>query len=98
MKLNDLMREKCKKTCKYVEHVLILASKITGCVSIYLFTSMVAIHVGIASSVVGIKICPCAITKGMKKYESIIKKKKKKPDKIVLLGKIKVRYHWSSNF
>ena len=93
MKLNDLMREKCKKTRKYVEHVLILASKITGYVSIYLFTSLVAIDVGTASSVVGIKICTCAITKGMKKYKSIIKKKNKKHDKIVLLEKIKVRYH-----
>ena len=40
------------------------------------------------SSAVGIKIC--AITAGIKKYKSIIKKKKKKHDKIALLGKNKL--------
>ena len=35
----------------------------------------------------GLKIC--AITAGIKKYKSIIKKKKKKYDKIVLLEKVK---------
>ena len=40
------------------------------------------------SSGVGIKIC--AITAGIKKYKSIIKKKKKKHDKIALLGKNKL--------
>ena len=38
--------------------------------------------------VIGIKIC--AVTVGIKKYKSIIKKKKKKHDKIVLLGKAKL--------
>ena len=37
---------------------------------------------------IGIKIC--AVTVGIKKYKSIIKKKKKKHDKIVLLGKDKL--------
>ena len=32
----------------------------------------------------------CAITAGIKKYKAIIKKKKKKQDKIVLLGKYKL--------
>ena len=45
------------------------------------------VPVGITSSAVGIKICP--ITAEIKKYRSIIKKKKKKHDKIVLLGKDK---------
>ena len=44
--------------------------------------------VGIKSSVVGINIC--AVTAGIKKYKSIKKKKKKKHDKIVLLGKDKL--------
>ena len=35
----------------------------------------------------GLKIC--AITAGIKKYKSIIKKKKKKYDKIVFLAKVK---------
>ena len=38
--------------------------------------------------VIGIKIC--AVTVGIKKYKPIIKKKKKKHDKIVLLGKDKL--------
>ena len=40
IKHNDLMSENYKKTCKYlnyVRHLLILASTITGCVSIYIF-------------------------------------------------------------
>ena len=42
IKHNDLMSEKYKKTCKYlhyVEHLLILASTVTGCVSISAFAS-----------------------------------------------------------
>ena len=84
------MSEKCKKTSKYlnyVEHLLILSLIIAGCVSISAFASVVAIRIGIMSSAVGIKIC--AITAGIKKYKSIIKKKKKH-DKTVLLGKDKL--------
>ena len=43
------------------------------------------IPAGITSSAVGIKIC--VITARIKKYKSIIKKTKKKHDKIVVLGK-----------
>ena len=81
------MREKHKKTCKY-EHLLILASTITRFVLISAFTSLVAIPVGITSSEVGLKIR--AITAGIRKYKSMIKKKKKKQDKMVLLGKVKL--------
>ena len=91
IKHNDLMSEKYKKTCKYfnyVEHLLVLASTITGYVSISAFASLVCVPVGITSSAVGIKIF--AIPAGIKKYKSIIKKKKKKHDKIVLLGKDKL--------
>ena len=75
---NDLTSEKCKETCKhlnYVERLLTLPSTITGCVLISAFASLVCIPVGIASSTVGIKIC--ANTEGIKKYKSIIKKKKR---------------------
>ena len=69
--------------------MLILVSTDTGCVSLSAFTSLVAILVGITSSAVGIKIS--AITAGIKKYKSIIKKKKKKKHvKIVLLRKDKL--------
>ena len=60
IKDNDLMREKCKKTCKYlnyVEHLLILVSVITGSISISACASLVCVLVGIMSSAVGIKIC-----------------------------------------
>ena len=49
---------------------------------------MVGISIGITSPAIGLKIC--AITAGVKKYKSIIKKKKKKHDKIVLLAKSKL--------
>ena len=90
VKHNDLMSGKYKKSCKYLkyaEHLLILASAITGCISISAFASLDAIPVVITSSVVGIKVL--AVTAGIKKYKSAIKKKKKH-DKIVLLGKDKL--------
>ena len=68
--------------------MLILSSRIIGCVSISAFVSLVDINVGITSSSVGINIC--AIIAGIKKYKSIIKKKKKKHYKMVLLGKDKL--------
>ena len=63
--------------------MLILASTVTGCVSISAFASLVCISVDITCSVVGLKIC--AITAGIKKYNSIIKEKKNKHDEKVLL-------------
>ena len=90
IKLNDLMSETYKKICKYlnyVEHLLILISAVTGCVSISGFASLFCVPVGIKSSAVGIKIC--AITSGIKKYHPIVKDKKKH-DKTVLLGKDKL--------
>ena len=48
---------------------------------------MLGIPIGITSSVIGLKTC--VIATGIKKYNSIIKKKKKKHDKIVLLAKSK---------
>ena len=73
IKHNYLISEKYKKTCKYlnyVKHLLILASIVTGCVSISVFDSLVCIPVGITNSAVGIKIC--VNTAGMKIYKSII--------------------------
>ena len=88
IKHNELMSEKYKKTCKYlnyVEHLLILASTVSGCVLISAFASLVAIPVGITSPAVKIKIC--AVTAGIKKYKSIIKKRQKKHGEIILLRK-----------
>ena len=88
---NELISKKHKKvnaTVNYIEHFLILGSTITGCISISVFACLVGIPIGITSSAIGLKIC--AITAGIKKYKSIIKKKKKKHDKIVLLAKSKL--------
>ena len=51
---------------------------------------MIGIPVEVTSSTVGLKIC--AIAAGLKKHKSIIKKKEKKHNKIVLLPKCKL-YH-----
>ena len=88
---NELMNRKHKNNCttlKYIEHVLILASTITGCISISAFASLIGIPIGITSSAIGLKIC--AITAGIKKYKSTIKKIKKKHDIIVFLAKSKL--------
>ena len=45
--------------------MLILVSTVTSYVSVSAFASLVAIHEGITSSAVGIKVC--AITAGIKK-------------------------------
>ena len=65
--------------------MLILVSRVTSSVSISVFDSLVCIPVVITSSAEGIKTY--AITAEIKKYKSIIKKKKKKHNKIVLMGK-----------
>ena len=75
-------------TLNYIEHFLILGSAVTGCVSISAFPSLVGIPIVITSSAVGLKIC--VITAAIKKQKPIIKKKKNKPDKIVLLAKSKL--------
>ena len=76
---------KMNRVLNYIEHLLILVSTVTGCVSISAFAYLVGIPIAITSSAIGLKIC--AITAGTKKYKSIIKKKKKKHDKIVSLAK-----------
>ena len=85
----ELVSKKHKKVClNYIEQFLILGSAITGCVSISAFASLVGIPVGITISPIGLKIC--AITAAIKKYKSVIKKKKKKHNKIVLSAKSKL--------
>ena len=68
--------------------MFLLASTVTGYVSISAFASLLCVPADITSPAVGSKIC--TITAGTKKYKSITKKKKKKHDKIVLLGKNKL--------
>ena len=84
------MNKKHKKVCRvlnYIDYLLIVIViyTITGCVSISVFPSLMGIPIGIASFTIELKIC--GITAGIKKYKWIIKKKKKKHNKIVLLAK-----------
>ena len=52
------------------------------------FAYLIGIPIGITSSAIRFKIS--AITAGIEKYKSVIKKKKKKHDKIVSLAKSKL--------
>ena len=73
-----VISEKHKKTCKYlnqVEKLLILISAVTGCISVYVFSSLVCVAVGITNSPIGIQ--NFAITAEIKNYKLIIKKKRK---------------------
>ena len=60
---------------KYVEHLLILTSTVTGYISISGFSSLVAISAGITSSALGIKVC--AITAGIKSVSQLQRKRRK---------------------
>ena len=63
IKQNELMSRKYRKVCttlNYIECFLILASTITGCISISVFASLLSITIGVASSPIGLKICAIA--------------------------------------
>ena len=60
-------------------HKKVLASVVTGCISVSDFASLLVIPIGITSSEIGLKIC--AITAKINRYKSIIKKNKKKHHK-----------------
>ena len=68
--------------------LIILASAFIGCISIFAFGSLLRIPIGVTRSKIRLKIFPIAA--GIKRYKSIIKKKKKKHDKIALLAKSKL--------
>ena len=72
----------------YIEHLLVLISTITGCVSIPAVASLVGVSIEITSSARRLEIF--LITAGIKNYQSIIKKKKKKHDKVSSLAKSKL--------
>ena len=74
---NELMSRKHKKICttlNYIEHFLVLASAITGYISVAAFSCLLGIPIGINCSAIGLKICEIAA--GIKRHKSIIKKKK----------------------
>ena len=90
-KRNDLISKKYKNVytvLNYIENLLILATMVVGCVLVSVFASSIIISIGIASSAVGLEIC--VITARIKNYVSIIKRKRKRYDKIVLLAKDKL--------
>ena len=85
---NELLSKKYKSICttlNYIEHFLISGSTSTGCVSI---SSLYGMLIETTSSAIELKIC--AIIVGIKTHKSIIKKKKKRHDKVVLLAKTKL--------
>ena len=87
----ELISKKHNKVCatlNNIEHLLILGPTTDRCISISAFASLVDIPIGITSSATGLKIC--AITARIKRCGSIIKKKKKKYDEIVLIAKSKL--------
>ena len=68
-----MISKKHQKVCRvlnYTDHFLILASVITGCVSISAFASLVGVAIGITISAIGLKIC--SITAGIKKKMIIL--------------------------
>ena len=73
------------ETPRYIEHFLILASAVTGCISISDFAPLVGIAIEIEISAIGLK--SLEINAGIKMHKSVIKKNKKKCDKKVLLAK-----------
>ena len=77
----------------YINHLLIVISKITRCVSISGFASLIGISIGITTSATGLNIC--GTTTGIKKYKSKITKKKKKLYYIVLLAESKLHSVWT---
>ena len=69
-KQNELMSRNHKKVCatlNYVEHLLVLAYTITGCILFSAFAFLIGIPTGVTSSAIGLKIC--AITTGIKNYK-----------------------------
>ena len=86
-----MISKKHKKVCRvlnYLKHLLIFIYIVSRCVLISVFASLVSVPVGITNSAVCLKIC--AIIAGIKRYKSIIKKKRKKQDNVSFSGKNKL--------
>ena len=72
------MSRKHKKVCTSltdIEHFLIVASTLTGCILISVFASLFGIPIGIMNSAIGLKICE--LVARIKKCKSIINKIKR---------------------
>ena len=76
-KQNELVSRKHKTIftiLNYIEHFLILASIITGCISISAFASLLSIPIEITISAIGLQIC--AIAEGLKIVNELTKRKR----------------------
>ena len=85
------MTEKHKKVYRplnYLKHFFVFISAVSDCALISAFASLLSVSTGITISAVELEIF--AITVEIKKYKSIIKKRRKKHNKRVLLAKIKL--------
>ena len=74
---NELMSNKDRKGCitlNYIEHFLILSSTVTGCISNSAFACLIGNPFEITRSATGFKTC--TIMAWIRKYKSIIKKKR----------------------
>ena len=71
------MSKKYKNVCialNYIEQLMILVASFTAYVSVYDFSSLVGIPIGIARFAVGLKYC--ALTAVIKKTSQLVRKKK----------------------
>ena len=73
---------------KHIEQLLRLVCAISGCVSIAAFALLISFPVGITSSATALKAS--TISALIKKYKSVIKKERKRHNKIILLAKTKL--------
>ena len=78
----------------WINQSLIVISRITGCISIFPFASVVCVTIGITSSMIGLKTF--VITTVIKKYKSISKKNEKEAWQNNIVSKSK--FHGSLNF
>ena len=75
---NELLSNKNKKICatlNYIEHFLTLVFEVTICISISSFASLIDVSKGIMNSAIGLNFW--TIIARIKKYKSIIKKRKR---------------------
>ena len=68
-------KKKVYRALNYFEHFLVFVFAVSDCTFVSVFASSVGVSAGILSSAVELK--NCAITVGIKKYKSIIKKRRK---------------------
>ena len=76
------------RVLSYIEYLFILISTVTWYISIAGAASLVDISMGATTYAIGLKLC--VTLAGIKKYKTIIVKKKKKHDEILSLAKSKL--------